>query len=255
MKNLKYILLLPMLVSPWLCADDVVQITPEGQITVTGEAEVKVVPDEVVLTLGVETYNKDLALAKLNNDEAIARILAVAKDQKIKSEHIKTDFIQIEPVHQVNSGVQGGLDRNVVLGYVVRKTVVITLKDIASFEAVLSSALKAGANYVHGVQFQTTELRKYRDQARALAVKAAKEKATALANELGQKVGIATMVNEQYNRWWPSYGRYWGDQGGYQSMRQNVIQSAASGDAAATAIAPGQISVTASVHVVFQLLK
>jgi len=33
-------------------------------ITVTGDAEVRVVPDEVILTLGVETWNKDLAVAK-----------------------------------------------------------------------------------------------------------------------------------------------------------------------------------------------
>jgi uncharacterized protein YggE len=34
-----------------------------GTISVTGDAVVKVVPDEVVLTLGVETRNKDLLAA------------------------------------------------------------------------------------------------------------------------------------------------------------------------------------------------
>ena len=33
-------------------------------ITVTGDAEVRVVPDEVILTLGVETLDKDLGVAK-----------------------------------------------------------------------------------------------------------------------------------------------------------------------------------------------
>ncbi|MGD9365498.1 MAG: SIMPL domain-containing protein [Desulfobacteraceae bacterium] len=33
-------------------------------ITVTGDAEVRVVPDEVLLTLGVETWDKDLNIAK-----------------------------------------------------------------------------------------------------------------------------------------------------------------------------------------------
>ncbi|MEJ2211004.1 MAG: SIMPL domain-containing protein [Anaerolineae bacterium] len=40
-------------------------------VTVTGEAEVRVVPDEVILTLGVETWDKDLG-------RAIARALVEA---------------------------------------------------------------------------------------------------------------------------------------------------------------------------------
>ena len=39
-------------------------------ITVTGDAEVRVVPDEVMLTLGVETWNKELNAAKQENDRA-----------------------------------------------------------------------------------------------------------------------------------------------------------------------------------------
>ncbi|MCL7971773.1 MAG: hypothetical protein M8866_06735, partial [marine benthic group bacterium] len=35
----------------------------EGRITVAGEADVRVVPDEVVLTLGVETDDLDLQAA------------------------------------------------------------------------------------------------------------------------------------------------------------------------------------------------
>ena len=43
----------------------------------------------------------------------------------------------------------------------------------------LAAALKAGVNQVNNVEFYTSELRKYRDQARELAMKAAKEKAQA----------------------------------------------------------------------------
>lgn len=35
-----------------------------GTVTVTGDAEVRVVPDEVVLVLGVETWDKNLGKAK-----------------------------------------------------------------------------------------------------------------------------------------------------------------------------------------------
>ena len=45
----------------------------------------------------------------------------------------------------------------------------ITLKDTSKFEDVLTESLQEGANYVHGIEFRTTELRKHRDAVRALA--------------------------------------------------------------------------------------
>lgn len=93
------------------------------------------------------------------------------------------------------------------IGYFVRKTVVVTLSDLALFESLLSQSLEAGATHVHGVEFRTTELRRYRDQARALAVNAAREKAEALCAELGKQVGEPKDIREQYSRWWSPYNR------------------------------------------------
>jgi len=52
------------------------------------------------------------------------------------------------------------------IGYFVRKNISITLKDVSKFEQLLSNVLQAGVNYVHGIDFRTTELRKHRDEAR-----------------------------------------------------------------------------------------
>ena len=46
-------------------------------IIVTGDAEVRVVPDEVLLTLGVQTWDKNLDQAKRENDEIVADVLAL----------------------------------------------------------------------------------------------------------------------------------------------------------------------------------
>ena len=218
-------------------------------ITTTGEAEVRVAPDEVVLTLGVETKDKDLAVAKGQNDELVKKVLAVAKEQGIASKYIQTDYINIEPRYD-----QGRYVEKDFLGYFVQKTVVFALKDVSKFEDVLSDVLKAGANYVHGIQFRTTELRKYRDQARALAIKAAREKAEALAGELGQKVGKPRAIQEGWSRWgcWYNSGG-WGSRWGGQ-MAQNVIQDAGGRPSSEEgAVALGQITVSASITVTFEM--
>jgi len=127
---------------------------------------------------------------------------------------------------------------------------VLTLKDISAFDAVLTDALEAGATYVHGIQFRTTELRKHRDAARTPAIRAAREKA--VAQELDQTVGQPHEICEEQSGWWSWYNTWWGGPAG--AMTQNVIQEG--GDAAGateTTIAPGQISVTARVTVSFEM--
>jgi len=217
-------------------------------ITVTGDAEVRVIPDEVILTLGVETWDKDLDVAKGQNDKIVAKALALASDYGIDPAHIQTDYVNIEPRYR-----NGYYEPRDFVGFFVRKTIVITLRDITQFEDLLASALGAGVNHVQGIEFRTTELRKYRDEARALAIRAAREKASALAGELGQAVGDPRTIHEEQSGWRSTYSAWWGILWG-QATAQNVIQEVSEGAlTAGSSLAPGQISVNASVSVSFEL--
>ena len=202
-------------------------------ITVTGEAEVQVVPNQAILTLGVETGDRDLGIAKRKNDERVMGILDLAKKYGVAPGHIRVDNISIEPRYN-----DGELHEGLV-GYRVRKTIALTVQHLSKFDDLLNNVLDAGANHVYGVQFRTTKVREYRDQARALALKAAKEKAKHMAKELGQKVGRPyTIVEEQYGK----------------GMVPNVIQSTGgSSDEADKSVTLGQISVNAKVRVSFEL--
>jgi hypothetical protein len=217
-----------------------------GQISVSGSAEVLVVPDEVMLTLGVETVDKQLSVARKANDDILQRIFRIAKNLGIEEKYIQTDYINIEPRYD---DYYPKMD---FIGYFVRKNIVITLKDITKFEDLYAQVLEAGVNYVHGVEFRTSELRKHRDEARALAIQAAQEKAVALAGELDKKIGEPITIYEDYNRWWSGYSSWWGSAG--SGMYQNVVQNTGGAPSSeGTSLAPGQISVTASVTVTFEL--
>jgi hypothetical protein len=217
---------------------------------VTGDAEVRVVPDEVILTLGIETWDKDLQVAKGQNDEIVTRVLALAEEYGIEPQHVQTDFVSIEPRYR-----SGYYEESDFIGYFVRKSVVITLRDLGKFEDLLTEALEAGVNYVQGIQFRTTELRKHRDEARALAIQAAREKAEAMAGELGQAVGEPRQITEVHSGWWSGYNAWWGSRWG-GGMAQNVIQEAGTGGITAEgSLAPGQINVNARVSVTFEIGK
>lgn len=217
-------------------------------VSVTGDAEVRVVPDEVILTLGVETWNKNLEIAKGENDRIISSVLELAANYGIEPQHIQTDFVSIEPRYQ-----NGYHEQRDFIGYFVRKSIVLTLRDLTQFEDVLSESLAAGVNYVQGIEFRTTELRAHKDQARALAIQAAKEKASALAGELDQKIGAPLYIQEEQSGWHSSYGTWWGWRWG-NAVAQNVVQElSSSGTVGDEYLAPGQISVQARVSVSFEL--
>ena len=214
-------------------------------ITTTGDAEIRVAPDEVILMLGVETWDKNIQIAKKQNDDRVKKITALTKDLGVDPKYVQTDQISVDPRYR--NGLYTDAD---FIGYFVRKTVVITLKDVSKFEDVFTGALSAGATHVQGVQFRTTELRKYRDQARALAIQAAREKARALASELGRKIGEPQSIQENQSNWWSSYSARWGG-----AMTQNVVQNVGGGSAFSEegTFAPGQISISARVTVTFDL--
>src|SRR2546421_1513452 len=219
--------------------------TQQPAIDVQGTAEVKVVPDEVFIVFGVETSDPIMAVAKSENDRNVEKRLALTRALKIDPRHVQTDFIMIEPWEHALT------NDNRRHEYRIRKNISVTLSDIAKFEELLSRALEGGVNYVHGIQFRTTELRKYRDRAREMAIDAAREKAVLLAGKLGRQVGPAIRISEYGGGWYSPYS-WWGQSYGSNAMSQVSSQS---GDAAAagSTIAFGQITVTASVSVSFSL--
>ncbi|MEP6569685.1 MAG: SIMPL domain-containing protein, partial [Acidobacteriota bacterium] len=52
-------------------------------ITVAGEAEINVAPDEVVFDVSVQTINKDLRQAKNQTDERLKKLMELTRKYKI----------------------------------------------------------------------------------------------------------------------------------------------------------------------------
>jgi uncharacterized protein YggE len=220
------------------------QLQVPPQISVSGSAEVKVAPDEILLRLGVETRDASLDVAKKQNDERVAKALAFLKSKGVADKDVQTDYLNIQPGYDDRSSWK-------VEMYVARRSIEVKLRDTKSFEAILTGLLNSGVNNVHDMELRTSELRKHRDTARAMAIRAAREKADALAAELGVKRGKVYAVNaNEWGGWWNSGGGWGGRYSGHaqQNAMQNAGAPAESGDGT---LSVGQISVSASVQVSF----
>jgi uncharacterized protein YggE len=206
-------------------------------ISVTGTAEIQVAPDEAVLRLGIETSNKDLAYAKSQHDTRVKKVMALAQSAGVEAKYIQTSELTMGPEYTDDRYRQ-------LLGYEVSQTIAITLKDLSKYEALMTRLLGAGVNRVDGIDFRVAEPRKHKDEARAKAIRAAREKAVAMAAELGQTIGKPWSISEESENGMDqaSLGRY----------RANVSRSEESTSEEST-VAPGQVVIRASVSVSFLL--
>ncbi len=215
-------------------------------ITVTGHSTIQVIPDEVVLTLGVETRDKTLGTAKKENDSRVQKIISIAKKYRIEEKHIQTDQMHIAPQY---NHIDGSL---VFRDFRVEKSIVIVLKKTSDFENILSDILEAGANYVHDIQFRTSKLKKHKNKARSLAVTAAREKARILTSQLGQKIGRPYFIREEPSDWRSWYNAGGGAKGS-RAMLYNAVQADGASPESDSTIALGQIQVSARVTIGFEL--
>jgi uncharacterized protein YggE len=96
---MRAILVLLLLVPTFLCH---AQLSSANGVSVSGDAQVNVVPDRVTILLGVETRSKNLDEASSQNDLLIRQVLAAARRLEVNASDIQTDFIHIDLAYKNN---------------------------------------------------------------------------------------------------------------------------------------------------------
>lgn len=198
-------------------------------VTVTGKGEIKVTPDEVEIRFGVDKIGYSVERSKHEIDSVMNLVRKIIDQRGIRPANIKMDYLQILMFPDN--------DKNAPRIYFrASQGMSVVLKDISTYQDFISDLLKTGINRIDNVEFRTSQLRTHQDEARDLAVKAAREKAEALAKSLGQSIGAAYSIEE------------------FPENNYPVIRMAnQSMDGGAAAESFGQISVAANVTVKFYL--
>lgn len=160
-------------------------------ISVIGEGEVKAVPDQAIVDMSVSTEGATAEEAKAKNDKITAMALRAAKDLGIEDRDIQTASVVAEPRYDYPNQVRQ------ISGYDMNRSIHITLRNVAKLDELLSNETKVGVNVVGQTQFQLSDLKAKKAQARTNAIKDAKEKAQQLARDLGVQVGKAYSISEQ----------------------------------------------------------
>jgi uncharacterized protein len=211
------------------------------QVSVTGNAEMKVAPDEFVISAGVDSYATEAQAAKRANDQAMSALIAVTQANKVDPKDVRTEGFTLQPHHE------GPYDSRRVVGYEARKTLVLILHDADKVETLLAELFKSGANRLDSVTTSSTKIIAQRKEARVTAVAAAREKAEAMAAALGQKLGRPLKIEEDAGL------------GGYSYRTGNAFLNDSSDNNAVRPVvgdtmATGKLRIQANVSVTFELV-
>ncbi|AMA48924.1 MULTISPECIES: SIMPL domain-containing protein [Flavobacterium] len=187
----KLITSLLFLITFMIQAQEFKQQTP--QINVSGEGKIKVVPDQCLITLGVENTAKDAATAKKTNDDIIDKLIQYIKGYNILSSDYQTAEVSLNKNYDYEKKKYN---------FHASQTITILLKDIKKYNDFMLGITDTGITNIRGVEFKTSKLEELEKQARKKAMFNAKQKAEDFVSALGQKVGKLLLVTDNTSNYY-----------------------------------------------------
>lgn len=205
----------------------------KSRLTVTGEGDARVAPDQATVQLGVTTQAESAAAAMRQNSEQQTGVIAALTDAGIEAADIQTSGLNLTPM--VDYG-EGRAPR--VTGYQANNMVSVRVRDVPRLGEVLDAIVTAGANEINGISFTRDDSQATEDEARRVAVADARHKAEVLAEAAGLTLGRLVSLR---------------DAEAPQGPQPMMMQARMEADAKVP-VAPGELSMTAQVHAEYALV-
>jgi len=170
------------------------EIETKNTITVADKGEVYAKPDLALTTFSVVTEKKTVSEAISENAKKMNAVIDFVKEQGVEDKDLKTISFNIHPRYEWYGVTQFyPQGRRVLVGYEVRQSLEVKIRDMEKIGDIIEGATDAGANEVGDLQFTVDNPDELKKQARGQAIEKAKNKAEELASQLG--VRLVRIVN------------------------------------------------------------
>lgn len=166
-------------------------------MTVTGQGEVHVPPDQVTLRLGVVAESRMARDAIRRMGEDAENLLAALERAGIPAEDVQTTMLDLRPIRDPNGADQGRQLR--IIGFEAQTQVTVTSGDLDGVGDLFDDVLSAGANQIHGISFGLQDTENALNEARKLAVQDALSKAEVYADAAGVPLGAILQISDAAN--------------------------------------------------------
>jgi uncharacterized protein YggE len=203
-------------------------------VTVNGEGKVKVFPDQVSISISVESKGVKAADVKKENDTKVDGVLKFIKKMGIPAADFQTTRVSLNDQYDYEKKKHN---------YLAVQSISILIKDLDKYDQIMEGLVDSGINNIGNIEFQSSTIEIHKTKARIEAVKNAKSKAQDYVSALGQKMGVAYTIVDNSHFTYP--------QQRYEMMAMKMADNVFSGN---ETLAAGEIDVTANVTVSFLLI-
>lgn len=210
-------------------------------IHATGNGNVIGTPDRAQVTFSVQTENADVKVAQADNAQKMNNVINALVNAGIPRDALKTTGYNIYPVYE--DSTKSIFDQKVKT-YRVTNTLTVTLHDVSKTGDVIDIAVANGINQAESIQFMLSDEQSQvlRTQALQKAVTRARADADTVAAAMG--TNVTGVKNADIS-------------GGYSPVLYQNYQydsgAAMKSVAAPTPIQPGDITVTATVTITYNI--
>lgn len=209
-----------------------------NKITVTGQEEVKAVPDMAQIEYAIYTKKDTAAECQEQNNKDLTAAVQKLKALGVDEKSIQTSSYGLNPVNDWNSANQE------ITGYEMTTHLILSDIPIDNSGTIMSESVAAGVNMIDSVSYFSSKYDESYQEALKGAMAVAKAKAEALAQAGGVTIkGVSHVEEYGYNPTARSSS--------YAGAGLAKGENAAS--AAAMTVMPGEVSVKAQVTVDYQI--
>jgi uncharacterized protein YggE len=162
--------------------------SPSGRsVRVMGSATVRLPPDRVSFSVGVETLHANVSEAFRANGRKVEAVLAALKAKGVQAKELQTSDLEISSRNPDGSPARG---------YRVANRVTVTRESAAAVGELIEAAIAAGANEANRLSFYVADPGAAQKRGLELAFGSAHAKAQTLAALAKQPLGEALCVAE-----------------------------------------------------------
>lgn len=123
-----------------------------GKITVTGNAQTTIMPDTLIITLGVRTTGDTAGAALADNSRHMAATIEAISALGIPDEDMGTSYFNIRAIYDSDYDYEGNYVET-FKEYQVTNTLIINTDMLNMTSDIIDTAVSAGANRIDSVKF------------------------------------------------------------------------------------------------------
>lgn len=208
------------------------------RLDISAQSDIKAAPDIATVSAGVLTVAKTANQAMKDNATRMTNVFDSLKKAGIDDKDIQTSGMSLNPQYNYVQNLPP-----TIVNYQANNNVTVRIKDMKNIGTVLDALVAQGANQLNGPNFSVDNPDTLMDTARKEAVKKATDRAKLYADAVGLKIKRIITISEQ---------------GGYapqppMMMKAMRMDMAAGGAAESTPVATGEVGISVTVNIAFEL--